>query len=134
MDELVASFPPSVGMGGFNSQPVVQPTQGVSSVTATPARVPDFADYRAAPAKTLWQIAWRFYGKGIYYPVLLEDNPGLAVHGPLDVRTLRIAGQREHAQETYRRLVYYRAGRGRDYRRSAQWLPFEKNGFCGLPW
>ena len=42
---------------------------------------------------------------------MLEDNPGLAVHGPLDGRTIRIARQREHAQETYRRLIYTEGGR-----------------------
>ncbi|MCP4290184.1 MAG: LysM peptidoglycan-binding domain-containing protein [Gammaproteobacteria bacterium] len=111
MAELAASFPPAVGLGGSTLQPGVQPSPGGPSVTATPARAPTFTDYHAAPGETLWRIAWRFYGKGIYYPVLLEDNPGLAVHGPLDGRTLRIARQREQAQETYRRLVYSDGGR-----------------------
>jgi nucleoid-associated protein YgaU len=111
MAGLAASFPPPTGRSGFTPQPGDQSSPSGPSVAATPAQASTFTEYRAAPAETLWRIARRLYGKGIYYPVLLEDNPGLAVHGPLEGRTLRIARQREHAQETYRRLVFSEDGR-----------------------
>ena len=111
MAELAASFPPSVRMNGSTPPPSVQTAPTEPSVTATPAQPSAFTEYQAGPAETLWRIARRFYGKGIYYPVLLEDNPGLAVHGHLEGRTIRIARQREHAQETYRRLVFTEGGR-----------------------
>jgi phage tail protein X len=111
MTELAASFPPSAEKSHFTPQPGARSSPGRSSVTATPAQAPAFTDYRVAPAETLWRIARRFYGKGIYYPVLLEDNPGLAIHGPLAGRTIRIARQREHAQQTYQRLTFAEGGR-----------------------
>ncbi len=39
-----------------------------------------FKFYQAAETDTLWGIAKRFYGSGIYYPVLLEHNPDLAIY------------------------------------------------------
>lgn len=87
-----------------------------SSLSGSPAAAPnipasDFAEYIPLPDETLWSIARRFYGKGIYYPILLEDNPRLAVHGSRDGRGIRIARERRQAWERYRRLVVTRDGR-----------------------
>jgi phage tail protein X len=111
MTELAASLPPLAGTNGLTPQPGGRGSPSGPSVTTASSRASAFTDYHAAPAETLWRIARRFYGKGIYYPVLLEDNPGLAIHGPIDEGTIRIARQREHAQEIYRRLVYSEGGR-----------------------
>lgn len=111
MTELAAFFSQAAGKSGSTPQPGARSSPGGPSVAATPVRASAITDYHAAPVETLWRIARRFYGKGIYYPVLLEDNPGLAIHGPSDGRIIRIARQREHVQETYRRLVFSEGGR-----------------------
>ncbi len=111
MAELTASGSPDMQHGGPAPRSPGRSSSGGPGVPATPARAPAFTEYRAAPTDTLWQIARRFYGKGIYYPVLLEDHPGLAIHGFLDGRTIRIALQRQHGQDTYRRLVFTEGGR-----------------------
>lgn len=36
--------------------------------------------YKSHNSETLWSIAKKFYGKGIYYPVILEMNPGLTLN------------------------------------------------------
>ncbi len=111
MTELTASIPSKeTSVAIHKPQPVNQSSLEQPSVAAISAQAFTFTDYHAAPEETLWRIARRFYGKGIYYPVLLEDNPGLAIHGSFEGRALRIARQREHAQETYRRLVFSEGG------------------------
>ena len=108
---LIVSLPPRAEASGPIPRPVgPSPPSGLSA-PATPIPESGFTDYHAASAETLWGIARRFYGKGIYYPVLLEDNPGLAIYGPPDGQTIRIARQPEHARETYRRLVYAEGGK-----------------------
>ncbi|MES9901465.1 MAG: LysM peptidoglycan-binding domain-containing protein, partial [Sedimenticola sp.] len=93
------------------SQPGEPSTTSALPVVLTPAATPTFTVYHAAPTETLWRIAQRFYGKGNYYPVLLEDNPGLTIHGSPDSRNLRIASQLEHVKEIYQRLVFSEDGR-----------------------
>jgi hypothetical protein len=36
--------------------------------------------YQVREKDTLWDIAARFYGSGFFYPVLLEQNPHLAIY------------------------------------------------------
>ena len=40
---------------------------------------PDTFVYQARETDTLWGIAKRFYGKGRYYPVIMEQNPQLRI-------------------------------------------------------
>ncbi len=128
--KLSASLPPSALAPDPTPQPPEPSLANEPPATAAPTTVPPgFSDYHAAPSETLWEIARRFYGKGIYYPILLEDNPGLAIYGPPDRQTIRIARQPEHAQTTYRRLVHtegadtlysYRAKAGDSWRSLAR--------------
>jgi len=39
-----------------------------------------FIYYQATQNDTLWGVAERFYGSGLYYPVLLAHNPDLAIY------------------------------------------------------
>ncbi|MCP4689411.1 MAG: LysM peptidoglycan-binding domain-containing protein [Desulfobacterales bacterium] len=41
---------------------------------------PLFEYHQASEKDTLWRIAERFYGSGVYYPVLLEHNPDLKIY------------------------------------------------------
>jgi hypothetical protein len=40
----------------------------------------DLESYQALETDTLWGLAKRFYGSGVYYPVLLAHNPDLAIY------------------------------------------------------
>lgn len=105
-----AFLPALAGADCSASAPAAQSHSSRPSATVGPLPNTEFSDYQAAPTETLWRISERFYGKGIYYPVLLEDNPGAAIYGPPGGQTLRIARQPGHAPETYRRLVHTEGG------------------------
>lgn len=47
---------------------------------ADPAPETEFFTYESTDTDTLWDVSRRYYGSGIYYPVLLEHNPHVFVH------------------------------------------------------
>jgi len=94
--------------------------KSAAPVEAGPKRV---LHHHRRPGETLWSVAKRYYGRGLLYPVLIAQNPGV---GPYDSGTgvLRIAADLDEAEAVYRhitppgaqgRLFRYRVEPGDDW-------------------
>ena len=59
---------------------------------------------------TLWDLAERFYGDGKYYPVILEQNPRLAISRLHDEEVLRLFNDRAVLKEIYSHRIERRNG------------------------
>lgn len=81
----------------------------------TAGRAAEYISYRAKETDTLWKISERFYGEGMYYPVLLTHNPDIAVYSVGQKDTLIIltdihrvkAIYSEVAERTRNHLYWY---------------------------
>ena len=71
----------------------------------------DFRVYQATEDDTLWEIARRHLGKGKYYPLLLEDNPGLGIYDIGKGVSLRVFKNLSAVDERYNRIVEQDNGR-----------------------
>ena len=66
--------------------------------------------YHAEEGDTLWDIAKKYYGKGKYYPVLLEHNPHVGIYDIGRGVTLNILKNRERALEHYKKIILRKDG------------------------
>jgi nucleoid-associated protein YgaU len=71
--------------------------------------------YQSKKHETLWSIAKENYGKGYYYPVLIELNPGLSIYNHFSYGNIRILKKQAKALEIYKQntfkknnIIYYR--------------------------
>jgi len=62
--------------------------------------------YRARAEDSLWSIAARLYGKGDCYPLLLHDNPGVAVNRIGEGLTLKVMSDRDKAARRCRAMIH----------------------------
>ena len=69
-----------------------------------------FWRYHATEGDTLWDIAKKYYGKGKYYPVLLEHNPHVGIYGIGKGVTLNILKNGESASEHYKKMILRKDG------------------------
>jgi len=64
-----------------------------------------FKMYKAKDGDTLWDIARRFYGQGLYYPVLLEHNPDINIYDITHHTTLRYLCDKDQAPKVYKKIT-----------------------------
>jgi len=64
-----------------------------------------FFYYQFQGNETLWSIAKHLYGKGIFFPLLLEYNPGLGIYYDSNFTSLKILKDRKKAIKQLRRLI-----------------------------
>lgn len=66
--------------------------------------------YLVKETDTLWEIAERFYGDGKYYPVIMEQNPGLIISDIQEEESLRLLNDRAVLNDMYKSRIEWRAG------------------------
>ncbi|MCW5203341.1 hypothetical protein VU12_10425 [Desulfobulbus sp. US4] len=66
--------------------------------------------YLIKETDTLWGLAARFYGDGKYYPVIMEQNPGLVISNIHDEEILRLFNERTVLEDIYKRRIEWRDG------------------------
>ena len=66
--------------------------------------------YLIKETDTLWGLAERFYGDGKYYPVIMEQNPGLVISNIHDEEILRLFNERTVLEDIYKRRIEWRDG------------------------
>ncbi len=64
-----------------------------------------FYYYPSQGHETLWSIAKRHYGNGVFYPLLLEYNPGLGIYNDSGSKSLKILKDRKKATAQLRALI-----------------------------
>jgi LysM repeat protein len=69
-----------------------------------------FWRYNAKKEDTLWDIAKKYYGKGAYYPVLLEHNPHVGLYTIGTGVTLNILKNGENASKIYKKIIIRKDG------------------------
>ncbi len=69
------------------------------------AKTEIFTDYEASGDETLWRISKKCYGRGFYFPVLMELNPGLGVYNLEKGRRLKIFRDAAEAKHLYHRII-----------------------------
>jgi hypothetical protein len=66
--------------------------------------------YLIKETDTLWDLAEHFYGNGKYYPVIMEQNPGLVISDIHDEEVLRLFNERTVLEDIYKRRIEWRDG------------------------
>jgi hypothetical protein len=66
--------------------------------------------YLIKESDTLWDLAEHFYGDGKYYPVIMEQNPGLVISNIHDEEILRLFNERTVLEDIYTRRIEWRDG------------------------
>ncbi|CAK8720160.1 LysM domain-containing protein [Candidatus Electrothrix laxa] len=66
--------------------------------------------YLIKKTDTLWGLAEHFYGDGKYYPVIMEQNPGLVIRNIHDEEVLRLFNERTVLEDIYKRRIEWRDG------------------------
>ncbi|WP_446008695.1 LysM peptidoglycan-binding domain-containing protein [Candidatus Electrothrix sp.] len=66
--------------------------------------------YLVKETDTLWEIAERFYGDGKYYPVIMEQNPGLIISDIQEEESLRLLNDRAVLNDMYSSRIEWRDG------------------------
>ena len=66
--------------------------------------------YLVKETDTLWELAERFYGDGKYYPVIMEQNPGLIISDIEAEKSLRLLNDRALLKDMYSRRIEWRDG------------------------
>jgi hypothetical protein len=66
--------------------------------------------YQTKKTDTLWGIAEHFYGDGKYYPVIMEQNPGLVISKINNEETIRLLSDRTVLRNIYKRRTEWRDG------------------------
>jgi hypothetical protein len=92
-------------------QEVQARTQAAQGQLRPPAPVQSTVLYQSQDGETLRQVAARFYGDEGYYPVLMEQNPGLTSFARLKKETqVRVFTDRRQAQRLYQQKIEQRDG------------------------
>jgi nucleoid-associated protein YgaU len=89
----------SVRLSGLTAAP--SPSAEEAAVPAGPVGEAMFLYHEPRKGETLWSIAKRYYGKGGFYPVLLEHNPGLGIYFDPDYGGIRVLKDRQRAKEVF---------------------------------
>lgn len=79
--------------------------------TAADRIVDMFHHYRADDSDTLWWIADRFYGAGLYYPVILAHNPDLGIYAVSSRDRIAILKDPSRVEEIYKEITETERGR-----------------------
>jgi hypothetical protein len=66
--------------------------------------------YLVKETDTLWDVAERFYGDGKYYPVIMEQNPGLIISDIQDEESIRLITDRAMLKDMYSQRIEWRDG------------------------
>ena len=64
--------------------------------------------YQVQEADTLWAVAERLYGHGKYYPVIMEQNPGLVISGMGAAKEIRLFADQNNVEQIYQQRVQWR--------------------------
>ena len=83
--------------------------QGTAKKEENP-KEPIFWLYNSVDEDTLWGIAEKHYGKGSYYPVLLEHNPHVGIYDIGKGVTLNILKNRDAAAKIYKKIIMRKDG------------------------
>ena len=70
-----------------------------------------FKTYRAKEEDTLWTIARDLYGSGIFYPVLMENNPRLSVYSIGSKDSIRYMCDKTRVAGVYKTIIGYKQNR-----------------------
>ena len=94
-------------------QPEIPTTQDEPSGNqlALPPSSLCFKTYRAKENDTLWDISQAFYGRGTYYPVLLEHNPDLGIFDISGRDTLRYLCDKRQVSQIYKKITAMKKNR-----------------------
>lgn len=66
--------------------------------------IPQLISYRSKETDTLWSISKHFYGKGIYYPVILKMNPDLTIYNHASYGKIKIIKEKSQLMKIYNQL------------------------------
>ena len=66
--------------------------------------IPQIISYRSKETDTLWSISKYFYGKGIYYPVILKMNPDLTIYNHASYGKIKIIKEKSQLMKIYNQL------------------------------
>ena len=64
-----------------------------------------FTIYESAMDDTLWRISKKYYGSGLYFPVLMELNPGLGVYNLEKGMRLKVFKDAGRAESMYQEIT-----------------------------
>ncbi len=70
-----------------------------------------FNIYRAKEEDTLWTIARDLYGSGMFYPVLMENNPKLSVYSIGSQDSIRYMCDKTRVASVYKTIIGYKQNR-----------------------
>lgn len=99
------------------SKEIIAPAEQLSPKESKPLRtaadrvVDMFHHYQADDSDTLWWIADRFYGAGLYYPVILTHNPDLGIYTISGKDRIAILKDPDRAKEIYGEITETERGR-----------------------
>lgn len=82
----------------------------ISKSSSDPEHSVSFRRYTLKEKETIWDVAKRFYGDSVYYPVLLEHNPELNIYSNSATPPVRILENASDVKPIYDRLVIMRNG------------------------
>ena len=82
----------------------VESTDSKDAVDAVP-KTETHADYEVTEDETLWRISKKCYGRGFYFPVLMELNPGLGVYNLEKGKRLKIFKDAGRAEQLYHQII-----------------------------
>ena len=85
--EIIKNLQETVSSG--ESQTAGRPKTGPVPPEVSPPPPVCFRQYQAKDTDTLWGISRALYGSGVFYPVLMEHNPGLDIYNINSRDTLR---------------------------------------------
>ena len=72
---------------------------------------PCFEIYHAKDEDSLWSIARDLYGSGIFYPILMENNPDLHIYSIGSRDSMRYLCDKRLAAQIYKRIIGYKQNR-----------------------
>jgi len=91
-------------------EPTTQDKPSGNQITLNPPSL-CFKIYRAKENDTLWDISQDLYGRGVYYPVLLEHNPDLRIFDISSKDTLRYLCDKRQASRIYKKITALKKNR-----------------------
>ena len=91
---------------GATMPPRVEPEKGeFTPKTGAKPKSENFTVYETTGDETLWRIAKKCYGSGLYFPVLMELNPGLGIYNLEKGKRLKIFNDAARAKRLYHGII-----------------------------
>ncbi len=116
MNHLEKQVEKLVGMAKENElrlTPILMKKENMSKISENQDKQKSacFKTYRAKEEDTLWTIARDLYGSGIFYPVLMENNPELSVYSIGSKDSIRYMCDKTRVAGVYKTIIGYKQNR-----------------------